>query len=75
MKCIKDENHKVLFLEEDIKNRWMKYFDELFNDSCDNTIDFSDLNILQENRDICFHRRITKREVKDALRRIKCGNW
>lgn len=29
VKCIKDENQKVLFLEKDIQHRWVSYFDKL----------------------------------------------
>jgi len=32
VKCIKDENGRVLVLERDIKDRWKKYFHKLFND-------------------------------------------
>jgi hypothetical protein len=31
VKCIKDETERLLTKDEDIKNRWWKYFDKLFN--------------------------------------------
>ncbi|NAV33007.1 hypothetical protein EE071_28380 [Klebsiella pneumoniae] len=71
MKCIKDEDQKVLFLEEDIQNRWMRYFDKLFNEGGENMIDFSDLNTLNKNRDFYFYRRINKIEVGEALKKMK----
>jgi hypothetical protein len=32
VKCIKDETERLLTKDEDIKNRWRKYFDKLFNE-------------------------------------------
>jgi hypothetical protein len=54
-----------------IKQRWQRYFDNLFNGE-NETMDtqlydsFDDLNI-------CFVRRIQESEVKEALKRIKGG--
>ena len=31
IRCIKDQNHKVLVKDTDIKERWKEYFDKLFN--------------------------------------------
>ena len=31
IRCIKDQNHKVLVKDTDIKRRWKEYFDKLFN--------------------------------------------
>jgi len=41
VRCVKDENQKVLVRDEEIKERWRKYFDKLFNGS--STQDFDDL--------------------------------
>ncbi|MEJ4568238.1 hypothetical protein SJ939_15570, partial [Enterococcus faecium] len=73
VRCIKDENNKVLFLEKDIENRWMRYFDKLFNEGSESTIDFSNLNTLNKNREFHFYRRISKSEVSEALKKMKCG--
>ncbi|WP_272658120.1 hypothetical protein [Providencia sp. PROV105] len=73
VRCIKDENNKVLFLEKDIENRWMRYFDKLFNEGSESTIDFSNLNTLNKNREFYFYRRISKSEVREALKKMKCG--
>ncbi|KAL0906721.1 hypothetical protein M5K25_025237 [Dendrobium thyrsiflorum] len=73
VKCIKDEDQKVLLLEEDIQQRWMRYFNKLFNEDYENAIDFGDLSILNEKKDFCFYRRISKIEVREALKKMKCG--
>ncbi|NHN19983.1 hypothetical protein G6046_03345 [Bacillus amyloliquefaciens] len=66
VKCIKDENQKVLFLEKDIQHRWVSYFDKLFNEDSENTIDLSDLNIVHNNKTFHFCRRVSKKEVEEA---------
>ena len=33
VRCVKDEDQKVLFRDEEIKERWREYFDKLFNGS------------------------------------------
>jgi hypothetical protein len=42
VKCIKDEDQRVLVKEEQIKERWKSYFDKLFNGS--DTKDWSELS-------------------------------
>jgi len=54
VKCIKDEDQKILFLEDDIQQRWMRYFAKLFNEDCENKIDYSGLSTLNENKNLCF---------------------
>ncbi|KAI0502621.1 hypothetical protein KFK09_017576 [Dendrobium nobile] len=73
VKCIKDEDKKVLLLEENIQQSWMRYFAKLFNEDYDNAIDFSDLSILNENKDFYFYWHISKTEVKETLKKMKCG--
>ncbi|MDE1715659.1 hypothetical protein PWG14_24655 [Chromobacterium amazonense] len=73
VRCIKDENNKVLFLENDIENRWMRYFDKLFNEGSESTIDFSNFNTLNQNREFHFYHRISKFEVREVLKKMKCG--
>jgi len=67
--CIKDEMNKLLVKGQDIKQRWKRYFDNLFNgenETMDTQLDdsFDDLNR-------CFVRRIQESEVKEALKRMK----
>jgi hypothetical protein len=57
--------------DEDIKNRWRKYFDKLFNkDSESSSIE---LDISSDDLNRQFVRRIQEYEVKDALKRMKEG--
>jgi chemotaxis regulatin CheY-phosphate phosphatase CheZ len=56
VKCIKDEMDQLLVKGQDIKQRWQRYFDNLFNvenETMDTQLDgsFDDLNR-------CFVRRI-----------------
>jgi hypothetical protein len=37
VKCIKDEADRLLVKDEEVKNRWRKYFDKLFNDESEKT--------------------------------------
>jgi replicative superfamily II helicase len=73
VKCIKDEMDQLLvkLKGQDIKQRWQRYFDNLFNgenETMDIQLDdsFDDLNR-------CFVRRIQESEVKEALKRMKGG--
>ena len=43
VRCVKDEDQKILVRNEEIKERWIKYFDKLFNGS--STRDLDDLTI------------------------------
>ena len=43
VRCVKDEDQKVLVRDEEIKERWRDYFDKLFNGS--STQDLDDLTI------------------------------
>ena len=43
VRCVKDEDQKVLVWDEEIKERWREYFDKLFNGS--STQDLDDLTI------------------------------
>jgi hypothetical protein len=71
VKCIKDETERLLTKYEDIKNRWRKYFDKLFNeDSGSSSIE---LDITSDDLNRQFVRRIQESEVKDALKRMKGG--
>jgi len=69
VRCIKDEDHKVLVRDEEIKERWREYFDKLFNGS--STQDLDDLTIQCQDLNRNYMRRISDSEVKEALKRIK----
>ncbi|KAL5184476.1 LINE-1 retrotransposable element ORF2 protein [Glycine soja] len=71
VKCVKDEEGKVLMHEKDIKERWKAYFHNLFNDGYG--YDSSSLDIREEDRNYKYYRRIQKQEVKEALKRMSNG--
>ena len=71
VKCIKDENGGLLVKDDEIKNRWRAYFDNLFNGEDDSTTIELDDSFDDTNRR--FVRRIQESEVKEALRRMKVG--
>ncbi|KAL5195585.1 LINE-1 retrotransposable element ORF2 protein [Glycine soja] len=71
VKCVKDEEGKVLVHEKDIKERWKAYFHNLFNDEYG--YDSSSLDTREEDRNYKYYRRIQKQEVKEALKRMSNG--
>ncbi|KAH1219602.1 LINE-1 retrotransposable element ORF2 protein [Glycine max] len=71
VKCVKDEEDKVLVHEKDIKERWKAYFHNLFNDEYG--YDSSSLDTREEDRNYKYYRRIQKQEVKEALKRMSNG--
>lgn len=71
VKCIKDENNRLLVKDDEIKNRWREYFNQLFNGDSENTLVKLDDSFDDTNRR--FVRRIQKSEVKAALTRMKGG--
>ncbi|RZB81212.1 LINE-1 retrotransposable element ORF2 protein isoform B [Glycine soja] len=71
VKCVKDEEGKVLVHEKDIKERWKVYFHNLFNDGYG--YDSSSLDTREEDRNYKYYRRIQKQEVKEALKRMSNG--
>jgi hypothetical protein len=71
VKCIKDGTERLLTKDENIKNRWRKYFDKLFNE--DSVSSFIELDIFLDDLNRQFVRRIQESEIKDALKRMKGG--
>ena len=69
MRCVKNEDQKVLIRDEEIKERWREYFDKLFNDS--STQDLDDLTIQCQDMNCNYMRRINESEGKEALKRMK----
>jgi hypothetical protein len=67
VKCIKDEAEQLLIKDEDIQNRWREYFDELFNEGCENSS--IELDIFSDDLNRQFVRKIQESDVKDALKR------
>ena len=69
VRCVKDENQKILGRDEEIKERWREYFDKLFNGS--STQDLDDLTIQFQEVDRNYMRRISESEVKETFKRMK----
>ncbi len=69
VKCVKDKNHKVLVQDEDIKERWMEYFDELFNGSQGAVT--GDMSVSKEEINVGFVRQVKRVEVEVALKKMK----
>jgi hypothetical protein len=59
---------RLLVKDEEIKNRWREYFDNLFNDESEKTAIELDDSIDTNKR---FVRRIQESEVKEALKKMK----
>ncbi|KAL5128533.1 Craniofacial development protein 2 [Glycine soja] len=64
VKCVKDEEGKVLVHEKDIKERWKAYFHNLFNDGYG--YDSSSLDTREEDRNYKYY-------LKEALKRMSNG--
>jgi hypothetical protein len=71
VKRIKHATERLLTKDEDIKNRWRKYFDKLFNEDSENSS--IELDISSDDLNRQFVRMIQESEVKDDLKRMKGG--
>ncbi|WVZ49924.1 hypothetical protein U9M48_001239 [Paspalum notatum var. saurae] len=71
VKCIKDVRDQLLVKEEDIKQWWREYFDNLFNGESESTSIQLDNSFDDANRH--FVRRIQETEVREAMKRMKGG--
>jgi len=69
VRCVKDEDQKVLVRDEEIKERWREYFDRLFNGSSTQNLDGLTIQCQDMNRN--YMRRISESEVKEILKRMK----
>ena len=73
IKCIKNEDSRVLVQEKEIKERWRSYFKKLLNENhMGNTI-LEERGNNREIRESIFFRRIRVSEVIFALKKIKLG--
>jgi len=62
-----------LVQERDIKDRWKKYFHNLFNEGFEILPDSNRLDIGEEDRNYNYYRRIQEHEVREALKRMSSG--
>ena len=73
VRCIKDEEEKVLVTNKDIKERWDSYFYKFFNHGQGLGTNMEELKIQDEERSWYYYRRIPIREVKESLKRMEKG--
>ncbi|KAM2865587.1 hypothetical protein COP2_021752 [Malus domestica] len=71
VRCIKDEDGKVLATENAVKDRWKCYFHNLFNEGHERSASLGELSNSEECRNYSFYRRIRKEEVVVALKKMK----
>ncbi|KAM2624012.1 hypothetical protein TB1_031028 [Malus domestica] len=71
VRCIKDEDGKVLATENAVKDRWKGYFHNLFNEGHERSASLGELSNSEECRNYSFYRRIRKEEVGVALKKMK----
>ncbi|KAM1682632.1 hypothetical protein EV1_033564 [Malus domestica] len=71
VRCIKDEDGKVLATENAVKDRWRGYFHNHFNEGHEKSTSLGELSNSEECRNYSFYRRIRKEEVVVALKKIK----
>nr|XP_016439698.1 PREDICTED: uncharacterized protein LOC107765548 [Nicotiana tabacum] len=67
VRCIKDEEGKVLVEETCIRRRWQTHFHKLLNEDGDKNIMLGELENLESQRDFGFCRRITVEEVEGVM--------
>ncbi|WMV36648.1 hypothetical protein MTR67_030033 [Solanum verrucosum] len=73
VKCIKDEEGKVLVEETSIKQRWRRYFHKLLNEEGDGDIVLGDLVHSERLRDFGYCRCFRIEEVLRAISRMSRG--
>nr|XP_009592477.1 uncharacterized protein LOC104089321 [Nicotiana tomentosiformis] len=73
VRCIKDEDGRVLVEEACIKRRWQDYFHRLLNEEGDRNIVLGELVNSGSQRDFGFCRRIRSEEVEGEMRKISRG--
>ncbi|XP_059315751.1 uncharacterized protein LOC132066460 [Lycium ferocissimum] len=73
VKCVKDEDGKVLVDEALIRRRWQSYFHKLLNEEGDRDIVLGNLEYSERRRDFGYCRSIKVEEVKGVVRRMHRG--
>ena len=73
IKCIKDECNRVLVSDEEIKERWKRYFHQLFNEGLGDQLNLGNLIRSNEHRNFNFYRRIQTSELKQTLNEMHNG--
>ncbi|XP_019230029.1 PREDICTED: uncharacterized protein LOC109210997 [Nicotiana attenuata] len=73
VRCIKDEEGRVLIEDAQIKRRWQTYFHKLLNDEGERDIVLGELEHSECHRDFSYCRRIRVEEVFGAMRKMSRG--
>ncbi|XP_075086391.1 uncharacterized protein LOC142169084 [Nicotiana tabacum] len=73
VKCIKDEECRVLMEETQIRRRWQTYFHKLLNEESDKAIVLGDLEHSEMRLDLGYCRCIRVEEVQGAMRNMHRG--
>ncbi|XP_075091767.1 uncharacterized protein LOC142171940 [Nicotiana tabacum] len=73
VRCIKDEDGKVLVEEACIRRRWQEYFHRLLNEEGDRNIVMGELENSESQRDFGFCMRIKCEEVDMAICKMSRG--
>ncbi|XP_033515219.2 uncharacterized protein [Nicotiana tomentosiformis] len=73
VRCIKDEEGRVLMEDAQIKRRWQTYFHKLLNDEGDRDIVLGELEHSECHRDFSYCRRIRVEEIVGAMRKMSRG--
>ncbi|XP_070001998.1 uncharacterized protein [Nicotiana sylvestris] len=73
VKCIKDEDGKVLMDEALIRRMWQTYFQKLLNEEGDRHIVMGELEHLESRRDVGYYGNIMVEEVEGAMRKMYRG--
>ncbi|XP_075098962.1 uncharacterized protein LOC142175860 [Nicotiana tabacum] len=73
VRCIKDEEGRVLVERAHIRQTWQSYFHKLLNEEGYRSIVLGELEYSERYRDFGYCRRIQVREVVGAMRRMSRG--
>jgi Reverse transcriptase (RNA-dependent DNA polymerase) len=73
VRCIKDAEGNILTTDQDIKDRWEKYFSVLFNEEQRSTGNTEGLEAQEDELNRYYYRRIRHEEVNEALKRMGNG--
>ncbi|XP_009757626.2 uncharacterized protein LOC107803948 [Nicotiana tabacum] len=73
VRCIKDEEGRVLIEEAQIKQMWQSYFHRLLNKEGDKNIVLGEMGHSESQQDFRYYRRIKVDEVVEAMRKMSRG--
>ncbi|XP_070006041.1 uncharacterized protein [Nicotiana sylvestris] len=73
VRCMKDEDNKVLIGDDQIKRRWQTYFHKLLNEEGDPDIVLGELRNVDSPHELSYCRDIEVDEVMEAMRKMRKG--